>query len=269
MKKLIVGGVSALAFMLPLAAFASVSVDNILFDNGTGNVVAGSGDSVPVTLYLNTSGTNDVESIFVSFPGAGGIAQQGQCYDITDLEGASPTNGWVSTFDITVPVNAGVWPIKVETHGTNGDDADQGCFTSADATQTFNSRITVTADNSTGSLTGNSGGSGTGTSGASQWSLIMQSLQAILAKMTAGSTPAPTPVPTPTVDPKCAMIAPYLGAPENTYSSLGVQLQSALLMDNPFSISVFAPGLIPPRSGFRGPLTDGALAAYNSNHHCN
>lgn len=248
--------------IFPISAFASVSVNNILFDNGTGNITTAAGSQVNVQLYVNTSGTNDVESIFVKFPNAGGIAQQGVCYDVTDQVGESPVNGWVFNFPVTVPVNAGIWDITLSTHGTNGDAADNTCTTSADTTQTFTGRVTVTADNSVGNPTGNSGGSGnTGSTGS------LAALQALVAQLAAQVQAILHPVtpPAPTASSACSAYAQAnMGTQPNVYSDANVRLQGFLLSQGA-SIPALKAGA---SFGFYGNQTTAAVGWFNSLNHC-
>ncbi len=259
MKKLLTGLVAAAAFALPAAAFASVNVSNVLFDNGTGNVTVSAGSDVNVHLYVNTSGSNDVESVFVKFPGAGGAAGNGVCYNVDDQVGASPINGWVINFNVKAPVNSGVWPIEFSTHGTNGDDADQGCFTSADTTNTFNGRVTVEANNSNGSATQNSGGGSTGsaTNTPPGW------FCAVFPNITAcggGSTPAPAP----TTDIQCAAFAAAnVGTQPNVYNSGNIALQGYLLSQH-MSIPALTQG--GAAFGFYGNQTTAAVGQWRSMH---
>lgn len=260
-KKFLGIAITSLAMLLPVAAFASVTVNNILFDNGSGNVTTSSGSTVNVHLYANTSGTNDVESVFVKFPNAGGIAEQGVCYDVTDQVGESPVNGWVFDFPVTVPVNAGTWDIQLSTHGTNGDAADNTCTTSPDSTQTFSGRVTVTTDNSTGTPTGNSGGSsGTVTGTNNALTAIMTALQAILTKLTTPATP-----PAPTASSACTSYAQAnAGTQPNVYSDANVRLQGFLLSQGA-SIPALKAGA---SFGFLGNQTTAAVGWFLSLNHC-
>lgn len=253
---------SATMFALPAMAFASVSVNNILFDNGAGNITASSGSQVNVQLYVNTSGTNDVESVFVKFPNAGGAAQQGTCYDVADQIGESPVNGWVFNFPITVPVNAGIWDITVATHGTNGDAADNTCTTAADTTQTFNGRVTVTADNSSGTPTGNSGGSNSNTGSTGS----LAALQALVAQLAAQVQAILHPTtPTPTTSGVCTQYAQAnSGTQPNVYSDANVRLQGFLLSQGA-SIPALKAGA---SFGFYGNQTTAAVGWFNSTNHC-
>lgn len=254
---------SAAMLLLPVATFASVSVNNVLFDDGTGNVTTSSASTVNVHLYVNTSGTNDVESVFVKFPNAGGIAQQGVCYDVADQVGESPVNGWVFEFPVTVPVNAGTWDISLATHGTNGDAADNTCTTSADATQTFSGRVTVTSDNSTGTPTGNSGGSGgPGNVGS------LAALQALVAQLAAQVQAILHPTTPPASTGACAALqAKQVGTSYGVYNDPNVALQGFLLSANPNSIPALKAGSTVPM-GFYGPQTQSAVSAYKSMNGC-
>ncbi len=98
----------------------------------------------------------------------------------------------------------------------------------------------------------------------------MDSLTALVAQLAAEIQAILHPVtpPAPAVNAKCTAIAPYTSAPSFTFSPLGVQLQSALLLDNPGSIPALAAGSTNPM-GYRGNQTNAALATYMSLYHCN
>lgn len=267
MKKFLIGGAVAFAMMLPFVA--SASVNNVLFDNGTGNVTVSSGSEMNVHLYVTSTGT-DVESIFVKFPGAGGIAEQGVCYDISpDQIGTSPVDGWNITFPVTAPVNAGTWPISFATYGVGGNGADNTCSGSVGFGPTqFSSRVTVTTDNSVGTQTQNT--SGTGSSVTPAWQLAINAMQTQLSAAIAAMTQAianlshpTTPVSTSAV---CTSYAQAnTGTVPNTYNDANVRLQGFLLSQGA-SIPALKAGA---SFGFYGNQTTAAVGWFNSLNHCN
>lgn len=267
LRKTLLAGAIGVA-MLALPFVASASVNNVLFDNGTGNTTVSSGSSLNVHLFVTSSGT-DVESILVKFPGAGGMAEQGVCYDINpDQIGTSPVNGWDITFPVVAPVNSGTWPVSFATYGIAGDGADNTCSGSVGFGPTsFSGRVTVVADNSSGTVTQNSGGSGIG--GSSSWqvafaqlqaqmSASLASLNAAIAALVHPTTPAPSGV--------CTTLAQYTSmATPNARTEANVKLQGYLLSQGA-SIPALAAGA---SFGFDGPQTQSAVAWFSLTNHCN
>lgn len=263
-KAKIITAVAGVLLAIPFSAFASI--DNVLFDNGSGSNSVASGSTVNMHLYVSSLG-QDVESVYVKYPGAGGIAQQGQCYDISpDQIGTSPVGGWnISVPNVVAPVASGVWPVEVTTYGFSGDAADNNCTGASAMTfgpTNFSGRITVTADNSNGTLTQNSGGStGTTVGGTTDTlSTILAGIQALLAKM---STPAPAPTPVPAG--KCAVLSEHsVGAMYGVRNQANVVLQGYLLGEGA-SIPALAAGA---SFGFFGPQTQMALSNFKSANGC-
>lgn len=268
MKKIIGLIAGTLLSALPMAAFASV--DNVLFDNGSGSNSVSSGGTINLHAFVSSSG-QDVESAYISFPGAGGQAQQGWCYDISpDQIGTSPVGGWnIEIPNVTAPVASGVWPVQITTYGFSGDAADNNCTNSGAMTfgpTNFNGRVTVTASNSNGQVTQNSGGSSTGTAlgGTDQMSQIMAALTALISKLT--TTPAPAPVPVPTVSVACAGYAQAsAGAMQGTKNDANGRLQGFLISQGA-SIPLLQNNQAP--YGFYGNQTALALSWFLSMNHC-
>lgn len=246
----VLAGVAMLA--LPVAAFASVNIQNLTLD-GLANTTVNVGDTINAQATYQITSNDDVESLSWELVGSG-LPQT--CVDIPDQ-----INGgiWHPQFDInTNGATAGSWDVRIKLYGVNGAGTDQQCGTSAKDTMTFTNRVAITEQ-----TTNNTGvGNGTGNNGNGSASNPPNWFQQWLAAFMAAQKPA-----TPAVSPKCAAIAPFLGAPANTYSSLGVQLQSALLLDNPNSISALAAGST-ISMGYFGPQTHAALATYNATYHC-
>lgn len=269
MKKYLIG--SVIGILLPF--IASASVNNVLFDNGTGNVTVQSGASVNVHLYVTSSGT-DVESAFVKFTGAGGVAEQGVCYDISpDQIGTSPVDGWNIEFSVTAPVNAGTWPISIATYGVAGNGADNTCSGSVGFGPTsFANRVTVTTDNSTGTQTQNSGGT---TAGSNSWQVAFANLQAQMTAALASintaianlSHPA-TPVSTPSTsctEYNSLRAGLYVGSDTRPGGSVG-KFQS-FLMYKGFNIPLLAANQAP--YGYFGVQTNSASMSFAASNGCN
>lgn len=248
------GVVMALSFALPALA----AVNNVLFDNGTGNTTVSSGDQMNVNLYVTSAGT-DVESVFVKFPGAGGIAEQGVCYDITpDQTGTSPVGGWVINFPVTAPVNSGTWPISFATYGISGDGADNTCSGAVGFGPTsFTGRVTVIASNSSGIQTQNSGGTMASNS-------VLQSLTNLVAQLTAQVQGLLHPAATAPSTACASYTQANSGTQMGVYSDANVRLQGFLLSQGA-SIPALKAGA---SFGFYGPQTASAVSWFNGMNNC-
>lgn len=250
MKKFIGFVLGAAVLVAPAVAGAAVNVDSVYF-NGQANITRSGGSTVNMKTYIVNDNSNDIECVRVEFSPSGFVDPGVNTFDVQDQVNASPTIGWPFDLNVTLPSQAGTYDVTVYSYGTDGEAADNTCSTTADDSTTFTGRVII---NSNSSDTGSTGSSfltppAWFTNWLASWS------------GNTGSAPAENTQ-------KCDLIKPYLGAPQNTYSSLGVQLQSALLLDNPFSIPALKPGSTVPM-GYRGPQTAAALAAYNAANNCN
>jgi hypothetical protein len=264
MKKILTFAVSGLATLIVGAGMASaMTVTNVLFDNGAGNVGVSGGGQVEMHAFV-TSGVNEnVQAVFVKFPGAGGLAQQGQCYTVNPPKlGESPVNGWDVSVPVTAPLYEGSWPVVVAIHGINGngDATDSQCTEAAVTTSPqFDNRIIVSGGLSSGTLTTNSGGTGTGGTGTSG-NTLEQLLSILIAKLT------PTTPPAPTVSASCTAFAQAMsGTVQGSRNDANVRLQGFLLSQGE-SIPALAAGA---SFGFYGVQTSAAVAAFNAANHCN
>lgn len=256
MKKYLIGGVVGLSMLLPLSAFAATNITNLTLD-GLANTTANVGDTVNAQVTYDITSNDDVESLSWEIVGTG-LPQT--CVDIPDQINSGTFH---PTFDIdTAGATAGTFDVKIKLFGENGAGADQLCQNSMQVdSMSFTNRIAITesSSNSTGVGSGTGHTNNSSGSGVPAW---FSQFMVLLGLTRPATTPAST------VNAKCTAIAPYLSAPTGTYSSLGTQLQSSLLLDNPFSIPALQPGSTVPM-GFRGPQTNAALATYNANYHCN
>lgn len=273
MSKILTGIALAAAFAFPVFASAAVDITFLTVD-GAANTTVDEGDSVTAKVTYEIDSSTDVESISWELVGSD---LPMQCENVSD----DITNGThTSTFEIdTNGASEGTWDVRIRTFGDNGANASNLCETSDESDdETFGDRITV-VDDTDDNQNGGNGGNGNNNNGGSQpsWLTAFQNalvnIQLQVACMGTGGTwtgsaCTPKPVVVSGNAAKCAAIAPYLSAPSYTYSSLGTQLQSALLLDNPFSIPALQPGSTVPM-GYRGNQTNAALNAYNSHYGCN
>ncbi len=276
MKKILMA-VAGVLLALPMAASASVNFDSIapvVFDNGNGweSAVDGSkGDSFRAKAIIDVTSDSDVNAI--SFDAVGDFVPQ-ECVQFDEV--TQTVSNLPVEFDMTFPNTVGSHDYVFKLYGVDGAGKDFNC-TDSNAVDTFNLNdriVTNIGDSNSGQTTGGgSGGNVGGNSGNSQ----LGALQALVAQLGAqvgcwssGGTwngTACVPKPAPTTNTKCTAIAPYRSAPAGTYSAAGVQLQSALLLDNPYAIPALKPGSTVPM-GFRGPQTEAALSAYLATNQC-
>lgn len=244
MKKLLMS--SAVALLFPIAAMAA-TFTNVQFQNGDVTISGQGGNTVQATFHVVVPANQVVEQMETDVTGDN-LAPV--CMSVGGEQGLQEGTHDV-TLSVKLPPNTGTYSLNVKGAGTFGGIRSIDCNDNSVGSATFSSALRVVADSnsSTGSST-------------TEESRISAIVARILAALGIGGTPAPT------ASPKCAAIAPYLSAQTGTYSPMGVQLQSALLLDNPNSIPALAAGSSIPM-GYRGVQTNAALAVYNSNYHCN
>lgn len=277
MRKLLMG-LAAAAVLVPGAAFASV--DNVLFNNGTnGSVVAEAGNVIPMDILISSSGT-DVDAVWVNFPGAGGSAEVGRCYDITPNQiGSSPAGGWTVHVELDrTPQNAGLWEMTVKTYGLDAVDAeDNQCYTGVDFSKSFTGndrRVTITNSPSTGGGANNSGGSGNssgngggvgGSGGSGNGGFNGMSFADLVAalKLALGIGGSGSTTPTAT-DAQCAAFtAANVGTQANVYNAGNIALQGYLLSQH-MSIPALTQG--GAAFGYYGNQTTAAVGQWRSMH---
>lgn len=252
------GAAMALVFALPMLASAA-TISDALFSNGDTTIDAQGNSTVSGTFTLQV-GVNEVCEV---------IRTQAAPQAFTDTQVGGTLGYQFGTytnvpFSVKVSPNTGNYNATVQCAGIYGGnhsvDGNDGIVVGPQSLGT----IRVTANTST------SVGSNEAPSWFTIWLNAFMGAQCVHDGGTwngTACTPKPVP-PAPTASPKCALIAPFLGATPYAYSSLGVQLQSALLLDNPNSIPLLAAGSTIPM-GYFGVQTHAALAAYNATYHCN
>lgn len=230
---------------MTLPAFAATITDP-LFSNGDTTIDAQGNSNVSGTFTLQV-GVNEVCEI---------VRTQAAPQAFTDTSVGGSLGYQFGTytnvpFTVKVSPNTGTYYPTVQCAGIyGGNRAVDGNDNVVVGPQGLGT-IRVVANGSSGS---------TGSTDKPSW------LDAFLASIIAALKPTPAPTPAPSE--KCDAIKPYLSAPAGTYSAAGVQLQSALLLDNPYSIPALKPGSRVPM-GFRGVQTEAALSAYMATYHCN
>ncbi len=255
------------ALALP-ALTSAMTVTNVLFDNGAGNVGVNGGEQVTMHAFVTSATNENVQSVFVKFPGAGGLAQQGQCYTVNPPKlGESPVNGWDVSVPVTAPQYEGSWPVVVAIHGINGngDATDSQCTESAVTTSPqFDNRVIVSGNLSTGTLTTNSGGTGTSGGGVTgSLSALIAQLGALIASLS--SHPTTTP-PTTNTSTACTQLNTLLAqASAGTRSTANSKLQGFLLFQGE-SIPALAAGA---SFGFFGTQTQNAVSMFELQNSCN
>ena len=271
-KKILFSIVTAAMAIAP-NAFAATTQDFLTLD-GLSNNTYTVGSTFNAKLSFTLTGSDTVQSIkWEILNSANQAVLPFECQDVSPDFLTAGTYATEFTGH-TIGGSQGTWKIRVSTYGVAVPGANNNCTGTPVNTRTYSNVLTLTNDNSSGNVINNTGNSNSGSSSSGilgQICNIMPSLWFCNGSSpvpTPTPTPTATPVPTPTVNPKCATIAPYLMAAPYTYSSLGVQLQSALLLDNPYSIPALKPGSH-VTMGFNGVQTHAATAAYMSMYHCN
>lgn len=301
MSKKIVGALVALAFGVPVLAFAAANTTFITL-NGGPNATVPQGNTVNANVTYNMTSGTDAESLsWQIVDSVGNAALPPVCVDIQDRTTAG-------TFNTSFPIGTGgqtegTWRVRVKLYGDTGVGVDNQC-NNGDLVDTFTSQdiltISTPADSSTQSgspfagnstgfcalfpglclnsnsgITGNSGFNTSNPFGGSSLPVFCQQYPTLCGFNGTSNPPPsnnPPSPPPPTINPKCTAIAPYLSAQMNVYSTLGQQLQATLVQDDPHSIpaldaSIHTHGTVP--MGYYGPQTQNALAMYNSKYHCN
>jgi len=256
-------GATALAFGMTATAFAATSITHIDFPGSGPNATVQAGDSVDTKVTFDLTGSSELESLSLQIVDNAGndIGMPQACFDVADRIVAG-TFTRVGGFDTTGGTE-GTFGIRVRAYGVPGPGTDNNCGGTVNDNQYFPNRLTLTEDQNTGDNANNTGGTfGGSVSGTSK----LDDLIALLGKLIKGNSGG-TPAPTGNAA-KCSMIRPFLGATPYEYTSLGVQLQSVLLLDNPNSIPALHAGATIPM-GYFGPQTHAALAAYNAMYGCN
>lgn len=255
------------------AGVASAAVNNVLFDNGAGGQQINSGEGVTMHAFVNTTIGQALESVFIKFPNATGIAQHGRCYTLNPpQEGVSPVNGW----DIAVPVDntptsSGSWGPNVTFYGINGDPLDTQCAGSAVfASQFFPNRLVTVNANTGATVTTNSSGIGGSTnSGNNNDSQMPAWFTAWLATQPKPATTTTT-VTLPATPTACATLALKMtGTVPGVYNNNNTILQGFLIGEG-----MSIPWLTDPKLsagvpfGFFGNQTQAALSLYKTMHSC-
>lgn len=248
--------------LMATAAFASTTQTFLTLDGQTTATIQ-AGDSVDGVLTFNNTGNSTVQSLKVEIPSS---QFPPTCLNVSDQ---NSTGTHTVAFPVsTIGATEGTWDVRITTYGipVNQTGANNNCdgTIGVSNTHTFNNVLTLTQSQSSGNNANNTGSGSTGTSGSGNSN--SDAIAAILAWIKAQSNPT-TPAPTGNAA-KCAIVAPFRGAASYAYSPMGVQLQSALLLDNPYSIPLLAAGSSVVQ-GYFGVQTHAALANYDQHYGCN
>jgi hypothetical protein len=256
MKGKIIGLVVGTAILvLPVAAFASVNIQNLTLD-GLANTTVNVGDTINAQATYAITSNDDVESLSWELVGSG-LPQT--CVDIPDqINGGT----WHPQFDInTNGATAGSWDVKIKLFGVNGAGTDQQCGTTAKDTMTFTNRVAITEQTSNNTGVGSGTGSTSGTGGTH-----LSQLDQLIALLTALVHPSTGGTGTPTTSAICsAFNAANVGTQPNVYSSANIALQGFLLSQH-MSIPALTSG--GAAFGFYGNQTTAAVGTFNSINHC-
>lgn len=238
------------------SAFAAVTVQDIgtLFDGKTSTNVD-AGDEFTVLFTADATSGDEIEYVRTRVEDQDGQVIFNRCTNVgrktgndveIEVEASTPSDTPQGNLDVLIDV-----------FGMGGVAQVDGCSGSSLDGETFEDRVRV-GDNTQDAQSNNVGNSS------------MSALQAMIAQLTAAITALTNGGGTSTGSTntaKCEAIKPYLSAPANTYSAVGVQLQSALLLDDPYSIPALAAGST-VKQGYRGPQTESALATYKTKYGC-
>lgn len=265
MKLKKMAGIVAIASMLlPIAASAAtVTNPNAIFD-GQSQVYGNAGQSVSATFQVDVPAGQVLHAIRTKVD-----SQATVCTAVGAIEGAQTTD---ITVNITLPPNTnnGGYSLVADLFYTDTLAQAQALTGNLACTSNGGSAHVNTNAYNGGTVvnvlpsSGSNSGSNTGSSSATD--ALAAAVAALTAQVQALLHPVTPPAPTGNAA-KCAAIAAYVNAPANTYSPTGVQLQSALLLDNPNSIPALAAGATIPM-GYFGPQTHAALYAYQNTYGC-
>lgn len=259
----------ALGFSMSLpkahAAVVFNTLNGVTFNDKaslTGLDAVNAGANIHVVTEIIDTSDDDVNTICADWVGD---ALPRTCEGFTEITQGNGTHYFLD-IDITAPMTEGTHDLVLTLFGDNANGVSDTNGENANLITTWNLMDRVAVDNSNTVGSGGSGGSsGTGSTQVGTAAWFQAQIASIMAQLAAIKNP-PAP-PAPTVNPKCTLIAPYLSAPQGVSSPLGSQLQSALLLDNPYSIKALAVGSTVPM-GFYGPQTAEALRAYKAAYSC-
>ncbi len=269
MNRKIISILATAAFaVLPTMAFASTSITNLTFD-GAPNIINGTaGQSNDALLTVSLSNNNDsVDSVSYEFPGTSlpfqcvavnpADIQAGQySIDLNNTDGSNP--GFI------LPMNAGLWPVKVKTYGAHWPAVDTNCSGTPNDTKTFNSVVSV--NNVTNVVTSNSNSTGVSTSNSTE-SALQTLVNSLTAEVNALLHPTTTPaiVTTSSTSGTCAQLAgAMIGTQMGVYNNANQVLQGFLLFQHE-SIPALAAGA---SFGYFGPQTQAALTSFKAQYGC-
>ncbi len=260
MTKKILAGLGMAAMLLPFAASAATVTSNAIF-NGQTQVWGNAGDTVQATFNIEVPAGQVLHAIRTKVD-----SQAPVCLPLGITEGSQNVD---VTVDLKLPpnTNSGGYSLVADLYYTDTVPQAEAMTGNLACTSSISGSHVNTAAYNNGTVvnvlpvsSGSTSGSGnSGTSWKDQFCAAFPTFQGCVA-----STPAPVPTGNAA---KCAAVAPFVNAQANAYTTAGLQLQSALLLDNPNSIALLAPGSH-VTMGYFGPQTHQALYNYNANYGC-
>lgn len=165
----------------------------------------------------------------------------------------------------TMGGSQGTWKVRVSTYGVAVPGANNNCTGVPVSTRTYNNVLTLTNDNSSGTIINNTG-SGTGSTGTpapGTWQAAIAAINAQIAQLIAlmahPTTPAPAPTPVPSG--VCADLMAYAGLYQGMSGPQVGALQQ-YLMAHGGTIGFGA-------TSYFGPQTNAALFFVRGVNHCN
>ena len=255
--KIISALIGAAVVLIPTSSAFAMTVDSLTFDNGTPNIVTNPGDTINATAYFTLSGSDQLDTVSVEFPGYGSAEQ---CFRVDPALLQPGASLPVPINNLLVPNNAGAWNILIKGYSETWPSLDTQCDPSNQkSSKTFSEVVNVTA-NSVTTINGNgnfSGNNGTSTSQNNQLSQLIALLTALISKQTT--------TPPPTTSAVCTAYAQAsAGAMQGVTNSANVRLQGFLLSQGE-SIPALAAGA---SFGFFGQQTAAANSTFQAANHC-
>lgn len=263
--KLVSGLASVVAFaslLLPASAFAATTQTFLTLD-GLSNNTYTVGSTFNAKLSFDLTGNDTLQSIKWEILNANN--QPVLPFECQDVDPDFLTAGSYATEFVghSMGGSQGTWKIRVSTYGVSVPGANNNCTGTPVSTRTYNSVLTLTNDNSSGTVINNTGtGNGTsaGTPAAGSWQEAVAAINSQLSQLAAliASLAHPATPTTPGPDAICSQIPP---------GSNVTSLQSFLMLNGQAAgfnaVGVYAP------TGYLGPITLQALSNFKYAHHCN
>lgn len=262
-------GVAAVMVFAGLFAFANLasaaSITNIKFSNGQ-TMIDGNGNTTTNAEFRVVVGAGEVVEQFQTDVLGDGLAPV--CVSVGGELGLQQGTHFINR-SVTFPPNTGTYSVDTQASGIFGGNRADDCVGDVVGTATFGSSLRTVAS---GVIIDPIPAPApapvpTEPSWFTSFKNYIEDKFKDLEKeapVVGGPIPAPTTI-TPAL--RCSMVAAHENAPRNSYSPMGVQLQAAILLNNPFAIPALSAGSVVPM-GYVGPQTLSALSAYKVQFGC-